>query len=60
MIFLRFGEKSSAVNQIDAKLLGVNLHDFMEKESNITIELASEFGLSLEAVKKLKKQLERN
>ncbi|MFT8319934.1 MAG: hypothetical protein ABF649_03420 [Bacillus sp. (in: firmicutes)] len=61
MIYLRFGEKSLSANQINAKLLGVNFHDFMEKESNTNaVELAAEFGLSLGDVKVLKKQLGKN
>ncbi|WP_168714363.1 hypothetical protein [Niallia nealsonii] len=46
---------------IGSKLLGVNFHDFIEKESrNNVLELAAEFGLSVGQVKQLKKQLERN
>jgi hypothetical protein len=40
---------------------GVDFHDFMVKEQNDTsLELASEFGISLEQVKSLKKHLNRS
>ena len=56
--YVRFGEKHLTANAMDSKLLGVDFHDFMEKEGNSNvIELASEFGLSLGEVKKLKKQM---
>ncbi|WP_400242603.1 hypothetical protein AB3U99_16305 [Niallia sp. JL1B1071] len=55
---MRFGEKSLSVSEIDSKLLGVDFHDFIKREGNSNaVELASEFGLSLGEVKKLKKQL---
>lgn len=43
-------------------LHSVNFHDFMEKELNATtsLELASEFGLSIRDVKKLKKLIGRS
>ena len=55
---MRFGEKHLSANGLDSKLLGIDFHDFMEKEGNSNVvELASEFGLSLGEIKKLKKQL---
>jgi hypothetical protein len=40
---------------------GVDFHDFMVKEQNDTsLELASEFGISLEQVKSLKKHVNRS
>ncbi|GKU81399.1 YybS family protein [Niallia sp. NCCP-28] len=58
---MRFGEKNLSAGTIGSKLLGVNFHDFIEKESrNNVLELAAEFGLSVGEVKQLKKQLERN
>ncbi|WP_168733775.1 hypothetical protein [Metabacillus sediminilitoris] len=40
---------------------GVDFHDFMVKEQNDTsLELASEFGISLEQVRSLKKHLNRS
>ncbi|HWJ76991.1 MAG TPA: hypothetical protein VNR61_02820 [Niallia sp.] len=55
---MRFGEKHSNANGLDSKLLGIDFHDFMEKEGNSNVvELATEFGLSIGEVKKLKKQM---
>ncbi|GLB58326.1 hypothetical protein NCCP133_04590 [Cytobacillus sp. NCCP-133] len=43
------------------QLFGVDFHDFIQKEQNSNmIELASEFGLTLRDVRKLKKKLERS
>ncbi|MGR5868352.1 hypothetical protein ACT7C5_12625 [Bacillus pacificus] len=43
------------------QLFNVNFHDFISKEQNNTsMELASEFGISLQDVKRLKKQIERS
>lgn len=57
---MRFGEKSNSANDIDSKLLGVNFHEFLEKENQSSVlELATEFGLSLGEVKKLKKQMQK-
>jgi hypothetical protein len=45
----------------ESRLFGVDFHDIMQKEQQSTAyELASEFGLSLGDVKKLKKHLERS
>jgi hypothetical protein len=42
-------------------VFGVDFHDFMVKEQNDTsVELASEFGISLREVKSLKKHLNRS
>jgi hypothetical protein len=42
-------------------VFGVDFHDFMVKEQNETsYELASEFGISLQQVKSLKKHLNRS
>ncbi len=42
-------------------IFGVDFHDFMMKEQNDTsLELASEFGISLREVKNLKKHLNRS
>lgn len=49
------------VNSPENQLFGVDLHDFIQQEaSSTTYELASEFGLTLGDVKKLKKRLERS
>ncbi|MGM0874382.1 MAG: hypothetical protein ACQEWV_06190 [Bacillota bacterium] len=43
------------------EVFGVDFHDFMVKEQNDTsLELASEFGISLREVKNLKKHLNRS
>jgi len=61
LIFMRFSEKSQLSNQGANDLLGVDLHDFVQKEQGSTyLELASEFGLSLNDVRKLKRQLDRS
>lgn len=40
------------------QILGVDFHDFIQKEqSSNMVELASEFGLSVRDVRKLKKHL---
>lgn len=42
------------------QLFGVDFHDFIQREQNSNmVELASEFGLSIKDVKKLKKHLGR-
>lgn len=43
------------------EVFGVDFHDFIQKENNSTsVELATEFGLTLGDVRKLKKQLHRS
>ncbi|WP_170289633.1 hypothetical protein [Cytobacillus depressus] len=58
---MRFGDKGMSVQLGENKLFGVDFHDFIQKEqgSNM-VELASEFGLSVRDVRKLKKHLERS
>jgi hypothetical protein len=42
-------------------VFGVNSHDFIKNEQNDTsVELASEFGVSLQEVRNLKKHLNRS
>lgn len=58
---MRFSEKGSSVQQGPQEIFGVDFHEFIERESNAnTFELASEFGLTIRDVRKLKKQLERS
>ncbi|MFE8703497.1 hypothetical protein ACFYKX_23310 [Cytobacillus sp. FJAT-54145] len=58
---MRFSEKGMSAQNGDSQLFGVDFHDFIQKEQNNNmIELASEFGLTLRDVRKLKKQLERS
>lgn len=58
---MRFSEKGMNVQSADSRLFGVDFHDFTQKEQQPTaFELASEFGLTVGEVKKLKKHLERS
>lgn len=58
---MRMNEKGNAVTNGANQLFNVNFHEFISKESqNTTLELASEFGLSLKDVKTLKKHLGRS
>ncbi|GIN60333.1 hypothetical protein J27TS8_03260 [Robertmurraya siralis] len=58
---MRFSDKGTTIQQGENQLFGIDLHDFLQKEQNSSmIELASEFGLTMNDVRKLKKQLERS
>ena len=58
---MRFSDKGRSASFGENQLFGVDFHDFIQKEqSSNTVELASEFGLSLRDVRKLKKQIERS
>jgi uncharacterized NAD-dependent epimerase/dehydratase family protein len=58
---MRFGEKGLVSHTGINQIYSVDFHDFIQREQQANmVELASEFGLSLHDVKKLKKQLERN
>ncbi|MDF2556188.1 MAG: hypothetical protein K0R71_16 [Bacillales bacterium] len=58
---MRVSEKAFDKNYGSNQLFGVDLHDFTQKESsNSFVELATEFGISVGDVMKLKKQMERN
>ncbi|MDQ1144912.1 hypothetical protein QE429_001739 [Bacillus sp. SORGH_AS 510] len=58
---MRFSEKGMNIQSMEGRIFGVDFHDFIEKEQHATsFELASEFGLSIGDVRKLKKHLERN
>lgn len=61
VVLMRFSEKGMAIQQGENQLFGVDFHDFIQKEqtSNM-VELASEFGLTINDVRKLKKHLERS
>ncbi|RLQ98098.1 RNA polymerase subunit sigma-70 [Falsibacillus albus] len=57
---MRFGDKQS-MNIHGDRLYGMDFHQFIERESEATtIELASEFGLTLRDVQNLKRKLERS
>lgn len=61
IFFMRFSEKGQLSHQGTNELFGVDFHDFIQKEQNANaVELASEFGLSLGDVRKLKRQLHRS
>ncbi len=58
---MRTGEKGMSAQMGENQLFGVNFHDFIQKEQGASmVELASEFGLSVKDVRKLKKYLERS
>ncbi|WP_316571894.1 hypothetical protein [Neobacillus sp. YIM B06451] len=58
---MRFSEKGMQANTGSKAIFGVDFHDFLEKEQHAgPIELASEFGLTIRDVRKLKKHLERS
>lgn len=60
-MMMRFSEKGNLIHQGPQEIFGVDFHEFIEKEAHAnTFELASEFGLTLRDVRKLKKQLERS
>lgn len=58
---LRYGNKDTSAIEGENQLFGVDFHDFIQRQQQANMfELASEFGLSLMDVKKLKKHLERS
>jgi hypothetical protein len=58
---MRSSEKGMNIQSMNGRIFGVDFHDFIQKEQHSsTFELASEFGLTLSDVKKLKKHLERS
>lgn len=58
---MRTTKKTSMSQQGYNQLFGVDFHDFIQKEQHASsIELASEFGISLRDVRKLREQLRRS
>lgn len=58
---MRAGSKQIATGNGHHQLIGVDFHDFTQKEQQLTnYELAMEFGISLGGVKNLKKKLSKN
>lgn len=58
---MRFSDKGMSIQQGENQLFGIDFHDFLQKEqSSNMVELASEFGISMRDVRKLKKHLERS
>ncbi|MGN1387280.1 MAG: hypothetical protein ACI4XS_11790 [Bacillus sp. (in: firmicutes)] len=58
---MRNNEKNGIINSGMNQLMGIDFHDFIQREHSTTmVELASEFGLQVREVKNLKKQLGRS
>jgi hypothetical protein len=58
---MRAGNKQTGAGNGHHQLIGVDFHDFIQREQNSTnYELAEEYGISLRSVKDLKKKLSRN
>ncbi|MBS4173658.1 RNA polymerase subunit sigma-70 [Bacillus sp. FJAT-49736] len=58
---MRLSNKNQLSNAGSSQIFQTDLHHFMEREDQaLSIELASEFGLSLGEVKLLKKKMERS
>ncbi|GIN87046.1 hypothetical protein J6TS2_34320 [Heyndrickxia sporothermodurans] len=58
---MRMNERNQQISDGTNQIFGTNFHEFIQKENQASsLELASEFGLSLGDVKLLKKKLERS
>lgn len=58
---MRVGSKQDRTGNGDHQLIGVDFHDFIQREQSLTnFELAEEYGISLKNVKELKKKMSRN
>ncbi|MBS4215523.1 MULTISPECIES: hypothetical protein [Neobacillus] len=58
---MRSSDKGMNIQSMNGRLFGMDFHDFIEKEQHSgSYELASEFGLTMRDVRKLKKRLERS
>jgi hypothetical protein len=58
---MRSNEKKQMVHNGTSQFYGTSFHHFIERENQMTsLDLASEFGLSLTEVRLLKKKLERS
>lgn len=58
---MRAAEKNVISHNAHNQLFGVDFHDFIQKEQHASsLELASEFGISLGDVQKLRKYLGRS
>ena len=61
VIGMRSSDKGMNIQSMNGRIFGVDFHDFIEKEQHASsIELASEFGLTMSDVRKLKKLLGRS
>ncbi|GCD81718.1 hypothetical protein PTHTG4_07800 [Parageobacillus thermoglucosidasius] len=57
---MRYSAKGEFAQRKASELFSIDFHEFMRKEAEHTaFELASEFGLTLRDVQKLKKQISR-
>lgn len=57
---MRMNEKGFISHDVQNQLFGVDFHDFIQMEQVATpVELASEFGLNLREVQKLRKHLSK-
>ncbi|NCU18275.1 RNA polymerase subunit sigma-70 [Pallidibacillus pasinlerensis] len=58
---MRASDKHHQANLTSKGVFGVNFHEFIDTEEDSTMfEIASEFGISLGDVRKLKKRLNRS
>ena len=58
---MRNNEKNGVIQSGMNQIMGIDFHDFIQREQNNTlVELASEFGLQVREVKSLKKRLGRS
>ena len=58
---MKFSSKGEQSFTHRNQLFGVNFHEFIQREASTTsVELASEFGLTLRVAKALKKNLSRS
>ncbi|MGE7182729.1 hypothetical protein ACQKKK_01755 [Peribacillus sp. NPDC006672] len=57
---MKFSEKDQTSLSGGNQVLGVDFHDFIQKEqSSNLVELASEFGVNVRTIKNLKKHFNR-
>ncbi|MGC4375850.1 winged helix-turn-helix domain-containing protein [Fictibacillus sp. Mic-4] len=57
---MRQGDRENQTTNGLNQMMGVDFHDFLQKEQGLTnLELAEEFNLSLNHVRKLKKKINR-
>ena len=58
---MRLSNKGMTVHAGENQLFGMDFHDFIQKDQNVCLtEMAAEFGVSANDVRKVKKQMERN
>ncbi len=58
---MKRNEKNSVTHDGSSQLFGVDFHDFIQREqTNNMVELASDFGISVNDVKQLKRRIERS